>query len=66
LERNKYKNKGGNILLKSPIKWMGGKSKSVKTILPIIPEHECYIEPFLVEDGYFLLKNLLRLKQLMI
>lgn len=32
--------------MKSPIKWMGGKSKSVKTILPIIPEHECYIEPF--------------------
>lgn len=25
---------------------MGGKSKSVKTILPLIPEHKCYVEPF--------------------
>jgi len=32
--------------LKSPIKWMGGKSKSVKTILPLIPKHDCYVEPF--------------------
>ncbi|MDD3172037.1 MAG: DNA adenine methylase [Bacilli bacterium] len=32
--------------MKSPIKWMGGKSKSVKTILPLIPKHECYVEPF--------------------
>lgn len=33
--------------MKSPIKWMGGKSNSVKTILPIIPEHKTYVEPFL-------------------
>lgn len=33
-------------MLKSPIKWMGGKSKSVKKILPLIPEHNCYVEPF--------------------
>lgn len=32
--------------MKSPIKWMGGKSKSVKTILPLIPKHDCYVEPF--------------------
>jgi DNA adenine methylase len=32
--------------MKSPIKWMGGKSKSVKTIIPLIPEHSCYVEPF--------------------
>jgi len=25
---------------------MGGKSNSVKTIMPIIPEHKCYVEPF--------------------
>jgi len=25
---------------------MGGKSKSVKTILPLIPEHDCYVETF--------------------
>lgn len=33
--------------MKSPIKWMGGKSGSVKTILPIIPEHKTYVEPFM-------------------
>lgn len=32
--------------MKSPIKWMGGKSKSIKTIIPIIPSHDCYVEPF--------------------
>ena len=25
---------------------MGGKSKSVKKILPLIPKHDCYVEPF--------------------
>ena len=32
--------------MKSPIKWMGGKSNSVKKILPLIPEHKTYVEPF--------------------
>jgi len=32
--------------LKSPIKWMGGKSNSIKKILPLIPEHKTYVEPF--------------------
>lgn len=32
--------------MKSPIKWLGGKSRSVKIILPLIPEHNTYIEPF--------------------
>lgn len=32
--------------MKSPIKWMGGKSGSIKTILPIIPDHKTYVEPF--------------------
>lgn len=31
----------------SPIKWMGGKSQSVKNILPLIPKHKTYVEPFL-------------------
>jgi DNA adenine methylase len=32
--------------LKSPIKWVGGKSKLVNTLLPLIPEHKCYVEVF--------------------
>lgn len=32
--------------MKSPIKWMGGKSNSIKKILPLIPEHKTYVEPF--------------------
>ena len=32
--------------MKSPIKWMGGKSGSVKTILPLMPKHKTYVETF--------------------
>jgi len=32
--------------MKSPIKWMGGKSRSVKKIVPNIPVHKTYVEPF--------------------
>lgn len=32
--------------MKSPIKWVGGKSKLVDKILPLIPEHKGYVEVF--------------------
>ncbi|MBX4261310.1 DNA adenine methylase [Clostridium estertheticum] len=32
--------------MKSPIKWIGGKSKSLKYLLPLIPVHEGYVEVF--------------------
>ena len=32
--------------MKSPISWVGGKSKLVKTLLPLIPQHKCYVEVF--------------------
>lgn len=32
--------------MKSPIKWMGGKSNSVKRLLSMLPEHKTYVEPF--------------------
>lgn len=32
--------------MKSPIKWVGGKSKSLKYLLPLIPPHEGYVEVF--------------------
>lgn len=33
-------------MIRSPIKWVGGKSKLRKVILPMIPKHECYVEVF--------------------
>jgi DNA adenine methylase len=33
-------------MLNSPIRWVGGKSRLRKFILPLIPEHTCYLEPF--------------------
>lgn len=32
--------------LNSPIKWVGGKSRLRKYIIPLIPAHTCYVEPF--------------------
>ncbi len=32
--------------MNSPIKWVGGKSKSLKYLLPLIPPHEGYVEVF--------------------
>ena len=32
--------------MNSPIKWVGGKSKSLKYLLPLIPDHEGYVEVF--------------------
>ena len=32
--------------MRSPIKWVGGKSKSIKYLLPLIPSHEGYVEVF--------------------
>lgn len=30
----------------SPIRWAGGKSRLRKTIVDLLPEHTCYVEPF--------------------
>jgi DNA adenine methylase len=35
-----------NGMLNSPIKWVGGKSRLRKFIIPMIPPHTCYVEPF--------------------
>ena len=34
------------IQRKSPLAWVGGKSKLTSTIIPLIPKHTCYIEVF--------------------
>lgn len=33
-------------MINSPIKWVGGKSRLRKAIIPLIPTHKCYVEPF--------------------
>lgn len=32
--------------LKTPISYYGGKQNMLKNILPLIPEHKIYIEPY--------------------
>ncbi len=32
--------------MKPPIHWYGGKQKIINDLLPYIPPHECYVEPF--------------------
>ena len=36
----------GERMLNSPFKWAGGKSRLRKFIIPMIPPHTCYVEPF--------------------
>ena len=38
--------KNGHQMLNSPIKWVGGKSRLRKYIIPLLPAHTCYVEPF--------------------
>ncbi len=33
-------------MLNSPFKWVGGKSRLRKFVIPMIPSHTCYVEPF--------------------
>ena len=33
-------------MINSPFKWAGGKSRLRKSIIPLIPSHKCYVEPF--------------------
>jgi DNA adenine methylase len=37
---------GQGRMLNSPFKWVGGKSRLRKFIIPMIPPHTCYVEPF--------------------
>lgn len=40
------KNLNEHHFLNSPFKWVGGKSRLRKHIIPIIPQHTCYVELF--------------------
>ncbi len=37
---------GNYEMLNSPFKWVGGKSRLRKQIIPLLPSHSCYVEPF--------------------
>ena len=39
------------------IPWIGGKRRLAKQILPLIPEHTCYVEPFCGAGAIFFLKE---------
>lgn len=45
------------VVMKTPISYYGGKQSMLKHILPIIPEHEIYVEPFFGGGAVFWAKE---------
>ncbi len=44
-------------LLKSPLKWYGGKTQLAKKLLPLIPDHKTYVETFAGSAALFFGKD---------
>ena len=45
------------IILKTPISYYGGKQNMLKHILPLVPEHKIYIEPYFGGGSLFWAKE---------
>ena len=39
------------------VPWIGGKRRLAKHILPLFPEHQCYVEPFCGAAALYFLKT---------
>lgn len=50
------------VRAKPVLRWPGGKSRHLKYILPLIPQHHCYCEPFAGGLAVFLAKEKSRLE----
>ncbi|MFN3882956.1 MAG: DNA adenine methylase [Nitrincola lacisaponensis] len=44
-------------MAKPIVPWIGGKRKLAKHILPLFPEHSCYVEPFCGAGALFFMKE---------
>lgn len=41
-----YNVNSNHKMVNSPIRWVGGKSRLRETIISLLPQHTCYVEPF--------------------
>jgi len=48
--------------LRSPLTWFGGKGHLARHIMPLLPPHECYLEPFFGGGSLFFAKPRARLE----
>jgi DNA adenine methylase len=48
--------------LRSPLTWFGGKGHLARHIVPLLPPHECYVEPFFGGGSLFFAKPRARLE----
>lgn len=46
-----------NIASSPIIPWVGGKRRLAKRLLPLCPDHSCYVEPFCGAAALFFIKN---------